>query len=99
MNGRVLDKVSQKMTTQMACRTCQKYNRCSNRILRYHCIYSSAALLLIRLAWMKDDARKVTSQSFNCRVRIDNVPRDRGRDGGRKGFQATTDAEIQECGY
>jgi len=99
MNGRVLDKVSQKMTTQMACRTCQKYSGWSNRILRYHCIYFSAALLLIRLASMKDDARKVISQSFDCRVSIDNVPWGRGRDGGRKGFQATTDAEIQECGY
>lgn len=45
---------------------------------------------------MSDDVREVISESFDCRVSIDNVPRDGGRDGGRKGFQEIRDAEIQE---
>jgi len=40
-------------------------NRSSNRMLCYHSIYLSAALLLIGLILTNDDAREVTSESFN----------------------------------
>jgi len=90
MNSWVLGKASQKKTTQMTCGTCQKYDRWSNRwsdrIPCYHCIYLFAALLFIRLLLANDDAREITSESFNCRMSIDNVLRDSSRDGGRKGF-------------